>query len=85
LVAIAFVAASSSRHLKKVTLVLRLFEFVHNTKKAGQSLAESLVETLLSSLELISLNIYTIKYESFPTISALAKCHIHLNPLLSLV
>jgi len=32
---------------RKVTLVLRLFEFVHNTKK-GQSLAESLVGDLLT-------------------------------------
>ena len=44
LVAIAFVAASSSRHLsRKVTLVLRLIRVCSQCQKAGQSLAESLV------------------------------------------
>ena len=44
LVAIAFVAASSSMHLsRKVTLVLRLIRVCPQCQKAGQSLADSLV------------------------------------------
>jgi len=51
LVAIAFVAASSSNLSRKVTLVLRLFEFVQY-QKSGAKLAESLVgDSSLSSLE----------------------------------
>jgi hypothetical protein len=49
LVSLTLVVASPSRHLsRKVTLVLGLFEEVHNAKSEGFALLSALLETLLT-------------------------------------